>query len=415
MGRVNPRLAVALTFPVHPPLGGGQVRAHNLYRGLAQYFDIELVSLLPVGEERRRIQLTDGMWETGIPKSEDHEAAELALGMQVGTSITDIAMVDLYQLTPAYVSALRDAARGAHAAVACHPYTFPALRAATDIPVWYEAQDVEASLKAGLLGSGDTAQDLLASTERVERACCQDAELIWACSDEDRRELVSRYDVDPKRVLVVPNGVNLEEVSFVPPDQRRRLKRRLRVEERVMAMFMASYHPPNIVGARRLVELAEQLSDVQFVVLGSVAWAFEGAWVPSNLQFTGPVDLGFKRSVLSVSDVALNPVTTGSGTNLKMLDYFGSGIPVISTAFGARGLGVSPGNHFLPAEPLEFARVLQELASLPETLLSTMVQSARSLVESRLSWTVIADELLSALHERANDSAVPLPSGRSVH
>ena len=41
-----------------------------------------------------------------------------------------------------------------------------------------------------------------------------------------------------------------------------------------------------------------------------------------------------------ILDLAINPVTTGSGTNLKMLDYMAAGVPVLSTPHGARGLGL---------------------------------------------------------------------------
>ena len=36
----------------------------------------------------------------------------------------------------------------------------------------------------------------------------------------------------------------------------------------------------------------------------------------------------------------------GSGTNLKMLDYALAGMPIVSTAFGARGLGLEAGAHY---------------------------------------------------------------------
>jgi hypothetical protein len=35
--------------------------------------------------------------------------------------------------------------------------------------------------------------------------------------------------------------------------------------------------------------------------------------------------------------VALNPVTTGSGSNMKVLRYLTCGLPVLSTPFGMRG------------------------------------------------------------------------------
>jgi glycosyltransferase involved in cell wall biosynthesis len=392
------RLVVALTYPVSPPLGGGQVRAFNLYRGLARRFDVELVALVGEAERRGRTELAPGLWEQRIPKSASHAREELAWERAAGTVVTDVSMISLYELTPQYMSALREAADGARAAVACHPYTFPAIRAVTDIPVWYEAQDVEAVLKQHVLGAGEVGNRLRADVEQVERACCQAAEVIWTCSEEDRQELVRRYSVPGARILVVPNGAALDEVAYVPMARRRELRRQLRIPaERALAMFMASWHEPNVVGARRLLQIAAETPDVEYLVLGSVGLAVRGDPLPDNVQLMGAVSLGLKQTVLSVVDVALNPVTTGSGTNLKMLDYFAAGTPVISTGFGARGLGVRGGEHFLLAEPDEFKGALDRLSEMSCEQLEAGVAAARMFVETRLSWATIVATLLDQL------------------
>jgi glycosyltransferase involved in cell wall biosynthesis len=396
----RPRLVVALTFSVYPPLGGGQVRTFNLYRGLAAAFDIELVTLASHEAPERHRALAPGLREHSIPKSAQHMELELELERRAGTVITDIAMTELYEHTPAYLEALREATDGARAAVASHPYTFPAIRAVSDVPVWYEAHNVEASLKRTVLGDGEEAQRLLALAENAERSCCEEAELVWACSAEDRQELIRRYGTNAERVLVVPNGAALDELEYVEPTARRTLRERLRIADRSLAIFIASWHHPNVVGARRLLHVAEECPEVEFLILGSVGLALADDPVPDNVQLTGPVSAGFKQSALSVADAALNSVTTGSGTNLKMLEYFGAGVPVISTSFGSRGLGVRPGEHFLLAEPAEFARTLRALREMPLSSVERLVRDARDYVQERLSWSVIARELLTELDTR---------------
>src|SRR5581483_12236830 len=106
-----------------------------------------------------------------------------------------------------------------------------------------------------------------------------------------------------------------------------------------LAALVASWHEPNIIAARALVRVAQRMPEIDVMILGSVGYALAGQ-TPSNVQLTGTVSAEFKRAVLGVADVAVNLVSTGSGTNLKMLDYFAAGVPVISTAFGARGLGI---------------------------------------------------------------------------
>jgi glycosyltransferase involved in cell wall biosynthesis len=388
-------VAVATTFPVAPALGGGQVRALNLYRGLSRVFDVELVTLGSAGTPQSHRELGPGLWEHRVPKSLAHAERESALEREAGTVVTDVAMPELYRHTPEFLTALRDATEGAHAAVACHPYTFPALRDVTDIPIWYEAQDVEASLKCNVLGDNEAARHLLAAAERVERDCCRDAEFVWACSEEDAQEFVQRYGCAPDRVLVVPNGVAIDEVDYVPMSIRRAHQRRLRLKPELLAVFIASWHEPNVAGARTLLQVAEELPEVDFLIVGSVGFALGADPLPRNVSLMGTVSAGLKQTILSVADVALNPVTTGSGTNLKMLEYFAAGIPVISTRFGARGLGVRAGFHYLVAEPAEFVGALASFGGLDSAELDGLGSAARSHVETRLSWTVIVEALLA--------------------
>lgn len=393
----RPRLAVALTFPVDPPLGGGQVRVYELYRQLARDYDIEIVSLGHTGEPERRCELAPGLWEHRVPKSVEHATREMDLEREAGTVVTDVAMRRLFRHTPDYVAALRAASVGATAVVASHPYTYQAIREVTDVPLCYEAHNVEASLKAELLTRGDIAAALLRDVVATEAACCREAALIWTCSSEDRDELVRRYGLPADRLVVVPNGVALAELPYTPPRARREYRRRLRILDRRIALFIASWHQPNVVAAQRLLELAENRPQVEFLIVGSVSHALADRSLPANVQPTGTVSAEFKRAVLSIADLALNPVTTGSGTNIKMLDYFASGTPVVSTKFGARGLGVVAGLHYVQAEPDHFAVALDHIDALGLAELDALAGAARAHVEAELSWRAIADGLRDAL------------------
>ena len=126
--------------------------------------------------------------------------------------------------------------------------------------------------------------------------------------------------------------------------------------------------------------------------------------LPPELQPTiassVPALAEFKQAVLGVSEVALNPMSSGSGTNLKMLDYFGSGVPIISTPFGARGLGVEPGAHYIAAEVDGFSAALAAIERMPEAEIDALVHRAREFIEARLSWEVIAERLFEELAGR---------------
>jgi hypothetical protein len=61
--------------------------------------------------------------------------------------------------------------------------------------------------------------------------------------------------------------------------------------------------------------------------------------VPDNVLLVGIVSEEARNVWLQVARVALNPMLYGGGTNLKLLDYFAAGTPVVSTESGIRGTG----------------------------------------------------------------------------
>jgi glycosyltransferase involved in cell wall biosynthesis len=386
-----------VTFPVFPPQGGGQVRIFQLFRQLATVYDVEIVTLGVPGTPARRMQLSPGLHETRIPKSPQHAREEARLERSAGTLVTDVAFARLYRLTPDYLEALRRASRDARAVIASHPYPLPAILEVSDAPIWYEAQDVECLLKVDVLPDNDTGRELLAEVEAVERQACERAEFVWACSEEDRSQLVSIYGVDASVVLVVPNGVALEELTFVPPSVRDERKRRLGMD-RCLSVFIGSWHAPNVVAAERVLDAARERPGLGFTIVGSVGRAFSEHPVPDNVDIAGTVSSEFRRELLGIADVALNPVTTGSGTNIKMLDYFGAGVPVVSTEFGARGLGVLPGTHYEAADPDRLGQVIEALYGSDVDRRERMSVAAEEHVREKLTWSVIGRGLLASLH-----------------
>jgi glycosyltransferase involved in cell wall biosynthesis len=114
----------------------------------------------------------------------------------------------------------------------------------------------------------------------------------------------------------------------------------------------------------------------------------------------GEVDDEAKEIVLSTVDCAINPMAMGSGTNLKMLDYFASGVPVISTPHGARGLSVVDGGHLQLSDMSHFAQALARLQGEVGTdAWAQRIAAARLLVQERYGWSVIARTFLSRIHE----------------
>jgi glycosyltransferase involved in cell wall biosynthesis len=73
-------------------------------------------------------------------------------------------------------------------------------------------------------------------------------------------------------------------------------------------------------------------------------------------------DVAEPAAFLAAADVAINPAVSGSGVNIKLVEYLAAGAPVVSTTRGSAGLGLSPGHDLLVADtPTEFAAAVSGL------------------------------------------------------
>lgn len=400
------KLTVGSTFGIYPPLGGGQLRVFHLYRRLANYCPVDVVALVAAGEPARERQLARGLTEIRVPKTGRHAAAEAELEQQVGVAVTDVAFAELHAMTPAFAQAIARSAAAGGVLVASHPYALPAFGSLKEeLPLWYDVHNVEADLKEALLGSSETGRRLLSLTRAIERDCCRRSELVLASSDEDALRLRALYEVPRHKLVPVPNGVDSQAIEFVDPARRRQLQEHLLVQK-PLALFIGSWHPPNVRAAEQVVKLARRLPEVTFAIVGSVCIPLQNVRRPPNVELLGILADAHKQALLALAVVALNPMLEGSGTNMKMLDYLAAGVPVVSTAVGARGLRMQAeaGVRVVPVR--RFRAAVRAALNEPHELRERRAREGRRQVEQHFDWGVIADGLMAAAPTRTTTSSV---------
>lgn len=397
--RIRPKLTVATTFKVFPPMNGGQARVYHLYRNLARHYDIDIVALGGPADAHSEIEIAPGLLEITIPRSQDHADAEYFVSRLVGERpVSDITTNALFGLTPSYVEALELSATTSEAVIACHPFMIDAIaEAAPDKPLWYEAQDVELTLKSAVFSGVPEAEALMGEVTRAEGAAWTAATRVFACAQRDLDELGRIYGPTRAWLSEVPNGVSLDDIVFTDLAERRRLQRAGGLAGQQVAIFLGSWHGPNLEAVEDILAQASHCPQTRFLIIGSVCLPFRDRSLPTNVELMGAVDMETRDLMLALADVALNPMRSGTGTNLKMLDYMAAGVPVISSAFGARGLLIEDGTHYLQAEISGLAGALQRLAATEDAVLSQMIAAARTRAESEYSWRVIADRFVEEL------------------
>lgn len=365
-------------FSVARPMGGGEVRINKLYTALAHHYDITMVCFGGT-DCLTRTEIAPGFIEIQVPKTAVHRKAESAHKWHI--SAADIIN---YQQAPGnelLVSIVEAIAKYADAVVLSHPYMAGLVKHLPGLPVIYESHNVESELKRSLLiGHPAYAEMTIAAGQCEQLAVTRSSELI-SVSEADFASLVAiggRRD----KIHLVPNGVDVPEH---PVDRRTLASVKSVLASRPLLIFIGSAHPPNIDAANYIVcELAPQLEHYMFGIVGSVCSAITKTSAANVISF-GPLDDLTKDVVLELADVALNPMLSGSGSNLKLADYFARCIPTVTTPFGARGYGITNGVEAIVCPLEEFRDQLQALIGAPRSR-EKMGAAAYRFAKNHLDW-----------------------------
>ena len=394
-----------VTVPeVHPPTKGGDHRKHGLVTSFPDAGD-QVVRYSQGGEYQRYIQLdlskTVEIREGYRELQRLHPIFEASkLPVLLGWPYTGLARVSKYY-TP---TELVDYINWADIVLVEEPWQVPTVATHADVPVVYSSHNVEAEhfdhLTDSWLGTRIHQQVLNIEQRAID---CSDA--IVCTSARDEKQFHSRYNVNCQ-TFVIPNGTYEETIGGTAGD-RTVLQQRYELNGTYLAIFMGSRHPPNVEAVQHSIDAIDALNaegiEIDLLIVGEVGEQFDGT--PSYVTTTGFVeDLD---SHLNSADIALNPVTFGGGTNVKMFDYFGAELPVVTTPYGIRGIEAEDGVHCTVREIDDLTDGIQELLSNPD-LRSTMASEARSLVEKRYTWSSISatyrQKLCSLIADQIDDT-----------
>lgn len=393
------RITVIDMQPITPAVGGGRLRLLGIYHGLGDDIDCTYVGSYDWrGEGYRDERISPGLREIVVPLSDEHHRAAAAMATELeGVTVIDAAFPLHAELSPEYLQVAREHIAAADVVIFSHPWCFPSLKndLRPDQLVVYDSQNVEVLLKGEALAEIPTARSLIRLVAQSEFDLLNRANLVMACSDQDTALYQRIFNTDPAKLRVVPNGTFVNRVP--EPDEVDRLELRGRLKlpaDQPVAIFIGSHYGPNAGAAKYIAQtLAPACPGVLFVVAGGVGRVLEGLKLSPNVVVTGEVDDARRDDLLLSADFALNPMSAGSGTNIKMFDYMAAGLPTLTTEIGARGIGTlksAPAGIFV--EHLSgFPQRCRELAKSSSELLP-LKRSVRDTVRRYFSWERISKE-----------------------
>lgn len=238
-------------------------------------------------------------------------------------------------------------ARPYDAVVACHAYAFGALDGLGGAVRVLDEHNLEGRYARTVLRANPLER---VAMERFERRAWRAADLVTCVREEDRR-VIARHAGGAS--AVVPNGVDLSAVSFRAPSARR---------GRAVLFVGALSHRPNVdacvaLAREVLPRLLRAEPEAGLILCGRAPDATVRALAGERVTVTGTVPS--TAPWLDEASVFANAIREGEGTSLKVIEAAAAGVPIVSTAVGARGFAMAHRTHLLRAEdPDAFAEAI---------------------------------------------------------
>lgn len=382
------RILVLCFFPAFvPPSNGGESRLFNFYRALSRHHQVTLLTSTHVGSQEQRVSHGLNFVERRIPKDAHFLEQYARLESQgSGGDLSGPALAACAGLPTLLHQAYLQEYEQADAIIHDFPFTagYDIFAGLDDKPRLYNAHNCETRLYRQL-HPAEHSQPVHELVRQAELRMLEVSDLILYCNEGDLatfREMAPQAHFDG---LYAPNGMQPLAGPGTLPEAR---------AGRPRAVFMGSGHPPNVQAAEFIAhQLAPQLPDVDFDIIGSCLG--QGQY-PANLHRHGVVSEADKTRLLGAASLALNPMAAGSGSNVKVLDYFANGLPVLSTDFGMRGIQARAGEHYLQAALGQFATELGAALAEPGKL-GAISAAGKALALQQYTWDAIAGQAAGAI------------------
>ncbi len=230
----------------------------------------------------------------------------------------------------------------------------------------------------------------------------KDASAFIAISRAEAAQLAA-MGVDPERIVVVPNAVELSEFHNLP--QKGAFKRKWGIAEREkIVFFLGRIHPTKGLDllAEAFAEVAGKVPDARLVVAGiddgylsSLKKLVSSLQVRDKVLFPGPLYGRDKLEAYVDAEVFFSHSEHGSPL-ITFLEAWACGVPVVTTdvvdLIVEREKIHGQAGYVIPYNKQELAQALQRILA-DDGLRKRMGEEGRRLVEARFDWDAAASRV----------------------
>ncbi len=240
----------------------------------------------------------------------------------------------------------------------------------------------------------------------VLRSALRRARCVITPSRASRRDLVKLFGADPRRLKVVPEGVDREFGVRPPTDRLEALKERYRLRPPLVLVVGNDKPHKNLDFVLRAYHHAVRRHRIpgQLVLVGAGDRLRERAarlGLGDRVRCLGRVPGADLQAVYHMAAVLLH-VSLYEGFGLPILEAMGAGLPVITSNLGAmRELGEGAARLVNPLDLEEVAAALERVL-VDDPLRRRMVEAGRRRAE-KMTWGTMVEQTVAAYRLAAGE------------
>jgi glycosyltransferase involved in cell wall biosynthesis len=272
--------------------------------------------------------------------------------------------------------------------------SYPILKIAKkySIPVVISEHNVEfvKLVKEGVV-SAEGEEEL----KSVERDLCNSANFITTVSEEDKQKLREIGVLTP--IEVIPNGIDYNRYQ-ISKEVREKMRQRYGIQKKdtVLLFHGTLRYRPNIDANKRLInhifpELNKKYGNLKLLLIGPR----HPKEIGEKIIQLPAIPFDEFPEHLSMGDIGVVPLTAGSGTRLKIIEYLALGIPTISTEIGAEGLPATDGKDVIIAKDAKDDFIEKSIKLLEDKELQKRLgKNGKKLAKEKLDWNIVLRKYL---------------------
>lgn len=389
---------------IYPPDSGAPIRIFNMFKNLSKKYQTTYLGVTAYDNFlQHEKQLTQNLKEKVVKIDKPILLFNSALTSKTkGVHTFDI-VISIYEyFNKKFKKELDKEAQNAKILIATHPWFFPHIKKYKNKTLIYDSHNCEYLLKKDELKKTFLGKIMLRIIKHVEKTACKKSDLVIACSEDNKESFKKLYKIKDEKIRVLPNSIDDEKIKPVTEKEREKAKQELGLNGKKMILFIGTYYEPNNEALDFIIKNLTELKDYTFLIAGNLDIHYKKEYSNKkidNLRFYGKLDWKKLTKLYKASDLAINPMFSGSGINIKMLDYMAAGIPTISTPIGARGIEeVENGKHMVICKAKNFEKEIKQLMKDKKRKEEFKIES-RKLIENHYSYKIISKKFEKILEE----------------